>query len=384
MSVAPLATAEWRTWVSGADRVLLLLWCVLSVVVGLVYASTWWRLACARRGCRESVVDGERVLLSRSLGPVAIGVREAVVVLPEWLLAEGDDVRRLVMLHEREHIRARDHTVLALAPLVVVAMPWNVALWWQLRRLRLAVELDCDSRVLARGVGAAQYGSLLIAVAGRSRDGILAPAMASSWSLLERRIVAMTRGSSRHQVARSALCLAASVGCLALACETRMPAGPANVRGADTGPISRIADLIESASVSGARFELDGQAVDAAAILAVRRESVHSVEVENRVESGEALGRASVVRVTTRAWAAGHGGDRSRAMAGANAGSLPGALDLAEDATWMVDGRRVDRATALAIAPESIERVAVMKRRVADGRTEDRSSVIDIQTKAAK
>src|SRR5262249_58279568 len=30
----------------------------------------------------------------------------------------------------------------------VGALPWNVALWWQRSRLRLAVEMDCDARVL--------------------------------------------------------------------------------------------------------------------------------------------------------------------------------------------------------------------------------------------
>ncbi|UUZ52386.1 hypothetical protein LP419_22985 [Massilia sp. H-1] len=44
---------------------------------------------------------------------------------------------------------ARDPQLLGLALLVLVAMPWNLPMWWQLRRLRHAIEVDCDARVLA-------------------------------------------------------------------------------------------------------------------------------------------------------------------------------------------------------------------------------------------
>ena len=38
---------------------------------------------------------------------------------------------------------------LMVTALTLILAPWNVALWWQLRRLRLAVEMDCDRRVVA-------------------------------------------------------------------------------------------------------------------------------------------------------------------------------------------------------------------------------------------
>ena len=40
-------------------------------------------------------------------------------------------------------------------------MPWNLALWWQLRRLRLAVEMDCDNRVVAALGDPNPYGCFL-------------------------------------------------------------------------------------------------------------------------------------------------------------------------------------------------------------------------------
>jgi hypothetical protein len=68
-------------------------------------------------------------------------------------------------------------------------MPWNLPLWWQLRRLRCAVEMDCDARVLRRGYDVSHYGETLIAVGERQSARIaLSAAMAEPRSLLERRL----------------------------------------------------------------------------------------------------------------------------------------------------------------------------------------------------
>lgn len=46
-------------------------------------------------------------------------------------------------------------------------MPWNPALWWIVRRLRLAIETDCDRRVLHAGTDVHAYGVLLLNAAAR-------------------------------------------------------------------------------------------------------------------------------------------------------------------------------------------------------------------------
>ena len=51
--------------------------------------------------------------------------------------------------HVLEASHGRDPLVLHAAALLALVTPWNLALWWLNRRLRLAVELDCDARVLA-------------------------------------------------------------------------------------------------------------------------------------------------------------------------------------------------------------------------------------------
>jgi len=201
------------------------LWIVLGGVALIVYLAGWARLERARRRWRPARVAGARVLVAPCVGPAAVGVLQPVIVVPEWLLGRDERVRRLVVLHEAEHLRAGDHVLLALVPLAAVLMPWNVALWWMLREMRLAVELDCDGRVLARGVGMSAYGSLLLDVAGRGGTHVLAPGLAMSRPRLERRLVAMVRGRSRWPWVRAVPFAAAALVTGALACETA-PAMP--------------------------------------------------------------------------------------------------------------------------------------------------------------
>jgi hypothetical protein len=93
-------------------------------------------------------------------------------------LALAADARALVVRHESEHLNRRDPRLLLHAFFVVVAMPWNLGVWWQFRRLRRAIELDCDARVIGSGVDVARYGEVLIEAGGFCRSAGL-PALAT-------------------------------------------------------------------------------------------------------------------------------------------------------------------------------------------------------------
>jgi hypothetical protein len=130
-------------------------------------------------------------------------------------------------MHEQEHIRARDPLLLAAGCLVVALIPWNPLAWWMLLRLRLAVELDCDTRVLRGGVRPQTYGSLLIDMAGRGPGLSLGvPALAGSPSTLERRLRAMTTRLPRFAALRASALGTLGFAALVAACETRMPTAP--------------------------------------------------------------------------------------------------------------------------------------------------------------
>src|SRR6478672_13011011 len=120
------------------------------------------RLRRARRGWPSAVLHGRRVRVAPTEGPAVVGVVRPEIVVPRWLLARDAEEQRLVLAHEEEHVRARDHLLLGAACVAVALMPWHPAAWWALTRLRLAIELDCDARVLRHGVQARSYGEMLI------------------------------------------------------------------------------------------------------------------------------------------------------------------------------------------------------------------------------
>ncbi|MEX2526942.1 MAG: M56 family metallopeptidase [Gemmatimonadota bacterium] len=163
------------------------------------------RLRGERQGWFPSRLEGTPVLLSENRGPAVVGLVQPEIVLPRWVshLPPGD--RRLILAHEESHRRAGDTRMLFMGLALVAIIPWSPFLWWQFRRLRLAVEADCDARVL-RGTGAsvAAYGRLLLEVGGRSHPSPLPlPALAEPPSTLERRIRTMIRPTPRYPVLRA-------------------------------------------------------------------------------------------------------------------------------------------------------------------------------------
>jgi hypothetical protein len=100
---------------------------------------------------------------------------------------------------------------LFVASLALVLMPWNLAMWWQLQRLCLAVEMDCDTRVVSALGDAHAYGNLLLKVAEAETRGLrLQPALLGVGSLERRlrRLVAPTALGRSQRFLLPALALA--------------------------------------------------------------------------------------------------------------------------------------------------------------------------------
>ena len=209
-------SASGRTEPIVSDRVLGSAWLAASAVFALWLVAAQRRLRRRLRDCPSRIVDGERVLVSSDFGPAVVGVVRPQIVLPEWALAMPESDRRIVVAHETEHRQAHDPLLAAVALVLVVAFPWNAALWWQLRRLRLAVEIDCDRRVVSRhGNEPHAYCMLLLATRERAYHGTPAPAMAMAAmrSGLGRRVEALVDGRRRSAVQRlSAVATAVVLG----------------------------------------------------------------------------------------------------------------------------------------------------------------------------
>jgi TonB-dependent SusC/RagA subfamily outer membrane receptor len=216
--VASLTTPQ--PWWARMDVPLIAVWCIATGGLLVSFFGTAHRLGRERRSWRRVKVGGVTAWLSRDVGPAVIGIGASSIVVPAWVLELESAVQRLIAIHEEEHLRAGDLPVMIAGLLLVLMAPWNPVLWWQLRRLRLAVEVDCDGRVLRRGVGVMAYCSLLLKVCDRStRHHLPALAFMKQTSTLARRIHLMT-WKPRMRVGRAICAATLAVIFTALACET--------------------------------------------------------------------------------------------------------------------------------------------------------------------
>ena len=197
------------------DGALLAGWVVLSCCVAVGALAAGAHLLRRRRSWRRGTLRGRDVLWSREVGPAVLGLVAPRIVLPEWMRDAAPVRQELVLVHEEEHLRARDVELRFLALLALTAFPWNPALWFQCRRLGLALEMDCDRRVLARMPHRRRmYGKLLLDVGARpSGLGTLAAGTAISEprSFVERRIRGLLRRSPQVRLAQAALLAFAAV-----------------------------------------------------------------------------------------------------------------------------------------------------------------------------
>jgi beta-lactamase regulating signal transducer with metallopeptidase domain len=235
LAEAPGASRGWSTVLverlGGIDSPLLIAWAALSAALALSFLSGVIGLAWMRRRWEQRVVQGATVYVSRRTGPAVVGTFSPAIVVPEWALSLAPSQLSLMLRHELEHLRARDGQLLIAAQIALIVMPWNVALWWQVLSLRVAIEMDCDARVL-RGADARSYGELLLEVARPRRAFKFAGmiAFAERATQLERRI----RVLKRHRVAtsRRAAIAASTIAVVALSAAWRAPhpAVPARAR----------------------------------------------------------------------------------------------------------------------------------------------------------
>lgn len=226
---APLRRARpWLLEVLDPRRLqtpLAALWIASSAASVLALAGMAVALRRRRRAWAVAEVDGVPVLVSPDVGPAVVGLLRSRIVLPRWAVDADEQGRALVLEHEQEHVRAGDPRLLAAALATAVLTPWNPAVWWQLRRLRLAVEVDCDARVLRRRSDVHAYGSVLLEVGRRAARTHLAAAaaFAEPVSTLERRIRIMTAPRVRRPLARAAGFGALAAVLAIAACEAPMP-----------------------------------------------------------------------------------------------------------------------------------------------------------------
>jgi bla regulator protein blaR1 len=222
------------------DRVLQVGWIAGSTALLLAVVAGGVQVGRRRRRWQRGNMTGVPVQISQDTGPAVVGLLHPCIVVPRWLLQCPADVQALVIAHEQSHLEARDSRLVTIAIGLLVCMPWNLPLWWQLRRLRFAVEIDCDARVLRRGYDVSRYGETLIAVGERQSAAIAnAAAMSEPRSLLELRIRHMLRKRTRYTRALAGAVAGLGIGFAVGAAEIDPPT---NVAGGKSASQEHAAD----------------------------------------------------------------------------------------------------------------------------------------------
>ena len=393
-------------------RVVSIIWAASSLTLLMTFGFTLLRLRRARRHWWKYRIGDVPVLVSADAGPALVGLMHPAIVIPHWLLGQSSERQWLVVQHEDEHRRAGDHVMLALACMLVCTMPWNIALWWMLRRTRLAVELDCDARVLRRGVKARPYGEVLLEIAGRTNARPFgAPALADSRTHLERRLIAMTgkNGSPRRRQAA-----AAAVSALALvgaACAADLPTA-ASIDEMDVTTAQLHAKqaglLVPLATDESPLFIVDGVIATAEVARSIESGEIASIEVIKAQAALTAYGeqaRHGVVKIATKSApgsVASSQADKTASDAAVTETKVIGSREpvvvhtrgvriepdnAADRPLVVVDGVIADASFSLnSLVPETIERIEVLKGEAARHLYDNpraTNGVIMITTKAA-
>jgi bla regulator protein BlaR1 len=199
-------------------------WCAASLAMSLLLFVSALNLHSRRRKWETATVSGTAVYISENVGPAVVGLIRPRIVVPTWLTRSSLAQQSAVISHEKSHIAAGDPQLLAISLCLIVLMPWNFPIWWQLRRLRCAIEIDCDARVLKGGMDFTTYGETLIAVGERQSRYIGSVAgMSESRSFLERRLRIMTHKAVKPRLITAVFLICSSTALVVFAAQVSPP-----------------------------------------------------------------------------------------------------------------------------------------------------------------
>ena len=401
------------------DVVLAALWIGASLLIAATLLASQLRIR--REALRWPVenVDGVAIRITPDLGPAVIGGFRNVIVLPTWIKNLDPNWQNLVVSHEREHVRAGDSTLLFAGLVAAVLVPWNLPLWWQLRRLRDAVELDCDERLLRAGANVRAYSELLLEITRQGKRPLVAPALSNPKSLLARRIHMMTQKAPRARWPRAGLASAVATVFIGLACEMPTPAVVAfdEATGSATGvsqvlseadvdvrperlsgPVPRYPQMLREAGVEGMvllDFVIDASGrVDSSSITVLESTNGAFVAPATDViqrslyQPGELDGEPVAVRVQQRIGFSIQRPDRDvltlqTLIEGAQSGRTSDTSLVFVSILMYIDGVEATDDDVSGLTPDMISRIEVLKGAAAEALYGERAAngVIQIYTK---
>src|SRR5262249_46599196 len=193
VNVAPLTwmreQADRSATLHGLSSVLPRYWAILSTLLAAAWALTATWVSWRTRRWRIGTVAGARTFIAPNVGPAVVGLLHPRIVLPAWLSECPSSRQAMIVAHQQAHLARHDPQMLGLALFLLVLLPWNLPLWWQLHRLRGAMEVDCDARVIETGLDSGEYRQMLLDLSRRpSAEISMGASMSEPGSQLEPRI----------------------------------------------------------------------------------------------------------------------------------------------------------------------------------------------------
>jgi len=201
------------------DGPVMVFWGLSSGLLLAFFLLLFVRTEILRRRWDRGKAGGHSVLISDEWGPAVVGLLKPQVVLPRWCRRLDEKAMELILDHELEHVRAGDLKLMATTGIIPLLFPWHLPIWWQMVRLRTAIEGDCDLRVLGRNPGSMRdYLELLIDVGERSSGRRpLAVMLSEPYETLKRRIKIMTVPFPKKPRIRGGLLAGGGAALIALA-----------------------------------------------------------------------------------------------------------------------------------------------------------------------
>jgi beta-lactamase regulating signal transducer with metallopeptidase domain len=194
-AVEPQNVSRWVDWLPLAALVHAMgsAAVVLWLIVGAILAGRIHRGATAAPVSMQRLLAGvvgsesaPELLVSAEIAtPVALGVRQAAIILPTGMSDDdGDEPLVAVLAHEWAHVQNGDLRTLAASRLLLVLL-WPQPFYWLLRRgLRLDQEALADAAA-AEVAGRVEYAERLVGWARHQDHGHKAPRLAGAVGLWE-------------------------------------------------------------------------------------------------------------------------------------------------------------------------------------------------------
>lgn len=163
---AAAAVKSVGTGLSAWPVALAAIWALGALVMTIRAMGGWVMLLRARRRSTHFLEgDGAEVRMGNVSTPLTCGVLRPLILLPENARDWDESRLRAVLLHESAHVQRRDCVAKYVAQGSRALLWWNPLAWMVAARLNHEQELACDDAMLAAGVPADTYATVLLDVA---------------------------------------------------------------------------------------------------------------------------------------------------------------------------------------------------------------------------